>query len=179
MSTRTWRLACGAIFVGLALLGGACRSSKPPKPPKTGPAFRYVIKLDDTLRDATFQVDVLPVNNTTPGEVLTNSVTDYFKPGSDARAVQAIKRFDLSATKSSEVIPLAVPECKPYRYPGFTHIAILADIPMAPPAAGRDPRRLLLPLDPAKWPRKWIGKKNEIQITASRLGLSANPGFNE
>jgi len=138
-----------------------------------------MIKSDDTLRDATFQVDVVPVNNTTPGEVKTNSVTEYFKPGSDLRAVQAIRRFDLAAKRPPEVIDLAVPDCKRYRYPGFTHIAILADIPMAPPAAGPDPRRLLLPLDPAKWPRKWIGKRNEIQITASRLGLSANPGFTE
>lgn len=181
MRTKTWQLVGGAALVALGLLGGACRSNKPPKPPKTGPAFRYVIQLDDTLREAqaAFQVDVVPVNNTTPAALREGSVTDYFKPNSDARTLQAIARFDLSPTNWQVEVNLDTRELRHYRFPGFSHVGILADIGMAPPTAKQDPRRLLLPLDPAKWPRKWIGRKYEILVTASRGGLTSSPGYTE
>lgn len=171
-------LAICLLLVAVALSEG-CSSSRGKRPPKTGPAYTYVIRVDDSLAAAEFSVDVVPVNPTTAPGVKEGSVSEYFKPGSDSRPSSSavISRLVFRSGSREQTVPLGLPERSKYRFPGYSHIAILADIPAGFSGGKDDARRILLPLDPAKWPRRWDGKKNTITVTISRGGVVADPGW--
>jgi hypothetical protein len=167
-----------AVLLGIVLNG--CSSNKPAPPPPTGPSFSYVIQADEhSLAGAAFQVDVLEINSSTRHDIEDVSIPDYFKIGSAVRQSAPILTQFTLAPGQTQRLDLADPQYQRVRFPNASHIAVLA-YPPGDVTVGKngDPRRVLLPLDPNKWPRKWPGKKREITITITRsLGIRVEPGW--
>lgn len=173
-ATRAW-LAAFALIV----LSTGC-GTKTPSRPKTGPPYSYVIEADsNSLAGASFQVDVLKLNVQTRPVIEKISVDDYFKLDSPIRnSAPVIKRLILKAGES-QTINLADPEYQSVRYPSYTDVALIGYPPGQVTAGPNgDPRIIMLPLDPNKWPKEWPGKKNQITVTITRsLGWQPDPGW--
>ncbi len=62
------------------------------------------------------------------------------------------------------------------RFPRYSHLAIIANIPVDLPGSGaKDPRKLFLPLDGAKWPKGALA----ITVTITPVGIRTDPGWLE
>lgn len=168
------------VFAAVVLMG-CTSSSKPPPPPKAGPAYSYTIVVDPSLQGASFQVDVLALNASDKQALENVPIPDYFAPDSQVRASAPVIQKYLMSTQKTEAIDLSQPDYKKYRFPGYSYIAVFANVPGEVTGVGnKDPRRLLLPLDPAKWQPKWPNGKREITITITRsLGIRCDPSWFE
>jgi hypothetical protein len=176
------RIANWICLAVLLLAACSCaRSPSPPPPPSEGPPYTYVIQADPvSLPNATFQVDVLKLNASTKSLYESVPIPEYFQLDSQVRqSAPVLKSLTLKAG-APETINLNDPEYKNIRYPGYSYIAVLAYPPgdYHPSDAKSDPRRKLLPLDPAKWQDKWPGKEREITITITRSGgIQCDPSW--
>lgn len=169
---------CG--ILALLLTGWLMGCKSTPRAPKPGPAFSYVLKADNSLSEANFEVDILPLNSSTKSRLENVSLSEYFAYNSEIRkSAPKLTTFVFSSSEREKRLDLATPEFEHVRYPNYTHLAVLADIPLEVNEGQEDdPRRLLLPLDGNKWPRKWPGDKREITITITRaLGIRVDPGW--
>ena len=162
------------LFLSAGLLVSCGTSARRPDPP--GPPFTYTIRVDgNSLDKANVQVHVLKLNSSTRHQIESVALTDYFGEKSDVRdSAPVIRKFVMTGGGPAERIDLNAPEFKDIRHPNYSYIAILAYPPFPMQVKdGRDPRRLLLPLDPKKWGRK----QRDITITITRaLGVIADPG---
>jgi hypothetical protein len=166
-----------ALLLAVAVGGGGCRSRD--RAPRSGPPYRYVIQVHPSLSDAEFQVDAIAVNASNRGRV-EGSVTEHFRVPEAERPDRIVPTMVFSPAMNRRTIDLKDTQLRKYRYPGYAAVAIFANIPNAALVGRRnDPRRILLPLDRARWPRGWPGKKNEIAITISREGITADPAWIE
>jgi len=158
--------------VGLLAFAGAGCSSKGNghKPPPAGPKFSFVIRVDESLAKADFRVDVIAVNSSTRSAVESANLNDYFAPGKRDPIGLVLTNFNVTPTTHDQ---LRVALDKKVRFPGYSHIAIFADIPAEVKTNKLgDPRRLLLPLDGALWPPK----AKEITISINSTAMRTDPG---
>jgi hypothetical protein len=172
MKTLTGFLLASAVV----LLTACSSSSSAAKPPKTGPKFSFVIGTDDSLKNASFTVDVLLVNASTRKAIESADLGDYFSVGSRTR--ESAKRVRSFRTGDHSPQSLSLEEHQ--RFPGYTHLAILADTPVEITDKTNDLRRLLIPLGRESWRNvKWPGKANEVTVTITSTGIRADPGWVE
>jgi len=163
-----------------ALLSAGCGGKSSAKPPPRGPGYRYVVQLDgNSLPGQRFTVDVVPVNASNKELIQTMSVDDYFNNKANLRNGIQKLGTQVIATGETLVIDLedkARKELAGYRFPGYSHIAVIADSTVRGSNPANDQRRILLPLDPSVWQRDWPGKKREIVVTFSSAGVQSAPG---
>ena len=149
-------------------------------PPKKGPGYKYVVKLHESLSGQKFKVDVVGVNSSNKDRLTAMSVDDYFNNKDNMRSgiTTLLKTKDLS-NGDDLVVDLedkAVPGNLQYRFPGFSHIIVIADSSVRGSNPSNDQRRIILPLNPNLWQRDWPGNKREITVTFSSAGVESSPG---
>lgn len=165
----------GCLILGLT--GCAGGKSSGTKPPKTGPGYSYIVRLDGSLSGQSFQVDVVPLNSHNREQITSMSVDDYFndKNGvrtSTRRLVEGVLSGDKSLTLNLEG---KNKDTQSIRYPAYSHIAVIADSSVRVAGAKGDSRRVLLPLDPNLWARDWPAKKRQITVTFGAAGGVPEP----
>jgi len=181
---KTINPASFLVSVALAILTLGCITGCAGKgstaPPKKGPGYKYVVHLHESLSGQKFKVDVVGVNSSNKDRLTSMSVDDYFNNKDNVRSgitTQVITK--VLANGEDLVVDLedkATPANLQYRFPGFSHIAIIADSSVRGSNPANDQRRILLPLNPNLWPRDWPGKKREITVTFGSAGVEASPG---
>jgi hypothetical protein len=168
-----------ALFIAAMAITGStgCSLLKPKSSsdsrPKTGPVFSYSIKIDKSLEKAEFPIDVVIVNSATRTNLEAISVTEWFAPNASRSGVaRQVASFKVTSKTNG---PFQVKLNRQLRYPGYSHVAILAEIPVdiKTNKAGTDPRRLMLPLDGQKWP----ARTRRVEVTISDTGLRPDPGW--
>jgi hypothetical protein len=173
-----------SVVLALLTLGSltGCASKGSSAPPKKGPGYKYIIKLHaESLAGQRFTVDVIGVNSVNKDRITSLSVDDYFNDKDKLRSgIVTRVASQVIGDGADLVVDLEdkSPEKKgnlQYRYPGFSHIAIIADSTVRGTNPADDLRRILLPLDINSWQRDWPGKKREITVTFSSSGPQVTP----
>lgn len=167
-------------ILSLGLLSG-CAGKKSSAPPKKGPGYKYDIMVDVSLNGQTFTVDVIGVNSSNKDRITGMSVDDYFNDKDKLRSgTEQLATKKMSSSEGAWRVDIESKENEKYskiRYPGFSHIAIIADSNVRGSNPANDQRRILLPLNPALWPDSWPrGEKRTITVTFGSAGVQSSPG---
>lgn len=171
-----------SVVLAILTLGSVtgCTSKGSTAPPKKGPGYKYVVHLHESLAGQKFSVDVVGVNSSNKDRLTGMSVDDYFNNKDNVRSGITTKVVTKVLSNGDDLVvdleDKAAPGNLQYRFPGFSHIAILADSSVRGSNPANDQRRILLPLNPNLWPRDWPGKKREITVTFGSAGVEASPG---
>ena len=150
LKNSTWKriLGLGLVAFLLAGCGGA---------PKMG-RYDYRITLDDALRDTntgmmpSIEVDLVGVNESEKDRWDEQNIDQYFTPRDVVRA--NADRHSMAFTNSNsapKLLKADAPDWGAWIANGATHMFIFASIPLETTASGIDRRRLVLPLDRARW----------------------------
>lgn len=163
-------------ILSLGLLSG-CAGKKSSAPPKKGPGYKYDIKVADSLTGQTFTVDVVAVNSSNKERITGMSVDDYFNNKDNLRSGTVKLASERLSSAAGLTVDLESKTNATFRFPGFSHIAIIADSSVRGPNPANDQRRILLPLNPDLWPRDWPrGEKRTIKVTFGSAGVESVPG---
>lgn len=170
MGTRIWVLG---IAVAASLLAVGCSSS-----PRMG-RFDVVVAMDPELAGRPggapqVVVDLIAVNDTEMAAWSSMSMTEYWKPGGALRAESKQYRFEMPfgpGNTADKKLGRKDGIWQVWKDRGALHLFVLADLPGASgdrPGA-EDGRRLILPLDQARWT-----KTDTIQIVVQRTRAVCN-----
>lgn len=107
------------------------------------------------------EVDVVACNEAEVGRWLGQDMNTY--PSSAMRRDAAKKTFYLSSAKASD--ELAAGDDLWNQWKGAQTLFVLTDLPVPDAGGASDPRRLVLPLDQARW------SGNRIKVRVDRSGL--------
>ena len=167
-------------ILSLGLLSG-CAGKKSSAPPKKGPGYKYKVVVADSLSGQKFRVDVIGVNSSNKDRITGMSVDDYFNKKDNVwDGITTRLESQVVASGGDVVVDLEAkgkPEYQKYRFPGFSHIAIIADSSVRGSNPANDQRRILLPLNPELWPRDWPrGEKRMITVTFGSACVESSPG---
>lgn len=156
-----------------ALLVGGCATV--PKPQ----AFSVSLTLDPALVGTSVQVDLVGANELTDLPKWQNySVTEYWQPGNafrrDARKYTAQFSRDQPNT---QMLLVGDSIWREWLNTGALHLVIIADLPGANTdlPGNADPRRLILPLDKAIWPKGTTTLQVLVQESGLRLLTPRKP----
>lgn len=157
-----------------------CAGKSSAAPPKKGPGYKYIVRLHESLAPQKFSVDVIGVNSSNKDRITSMSIDEYFNNKDNVRSgITTLLVSKVLASGGDLVVDLedkSAPALLQYRFPGFSHIAIIADSSVRGSNPANDQRRILLPLNPNLWPRDWAGKKREIVVTFGSAGVESSPG---
>lgn len=141
----------------------SCSSAPKPK------AYGIQVDLDPALAGSSLQVDLIganPISDLPKFE--TYSVSDYWKPGDALRrdAAKVTLAFG-QGRPTSQTLSATDPAWQRWLQTGAQHLVVLVDLPgiSADRAGNADPRRLILPLDAARW-----GKNTTLHILIQESG---------
>ncbi len=134
-----------------------------------GPKYDVMVSLDEAWtsggRAPTLEVDLVGANPSQAGQLRSASVSQYFSAGDPFRAAQdkATLTFT-SQDPSPKTLSKSDPIWAKWNAAGATDLFVLVNLPGIPDQPGdADPRRLILPLDPARW----TGRELDIAIRRS------------
>lgn len=183
-SLNTALMTLLALATGLALLAG-CATCKPGK--SAGEALTYDINLavGDSLKDASFQLDVVGVNPSELPKWQSYSLKNYFGPRDPVRE-DALKKTFVVPPGSAKVLQVPASDAlwAQWKKAGVQYLVVLADPPFAYPEGkigSQDPRRQLVPLCECYWPKKTKALDLKVQaggisiVTPLREGWTAPP----
>jgi hypothetical protein len=149
MHPTTYRTALSFLALISTFFFASCTSAPRPR------AYGIQVDLDPALAGSSLQVDLIganPVSDLPKYE--TYSVSDYWKPG------DALRRDALKVTLAfgqgrpiSQTLNVTDPAWQRWLQTGAQYLVVLVDLPgiAADRAGNADPRRLILPLDAARW----------------------------
>jgi hypothetical protein len=177
MKNRVFRWFAQAGMLGvLALLFAGCSSCKPGRP---GPIGKYKIEvtLDDSLKSSSVLVDLTGVQSLSLPRWNDYDMAKYWREGDPMRRDADKKTLNfVSGQATTQSLEMTDAIWDKWKAKGVSHIAILADLPIAAASqpGNADPRRQILPLDQCSWPDKTKALKILVQrsgivvLTASR-----------
>lgn len=135
--------------------------------------YTYRVTLDSALRDPTtnmmpsIEVDFVGVNESESDRWIGQNIDDYFTPGNLQRANADRHTMPFTNDKSSaQTLSNRSNIWERWQRSGATNMVILASIPLSSSQFAVDPRRLVLPLDQARWGR---GMTIELLIKPSGI----------
>ena len=154
----------------LTLLVSGCSSCKPGKPGKTK-AYHITVNLDESLKQSSVLVDIVPVTSASKEKWDSYSMSSYWRPG-DARRNDTTDKITLSFISGRLVneIGRLDPRWNKWLAQGVTHMMVLADLPGAPEdkPGSQDLRRQVLSLDSCYWP----DKTTNLIVVVQKSGLT-------
>lgn len=163
MNRHPVRVVLASFALVTAFLLASCASAPKPR------AFTVQVDLDPALSGSSLQVDLIganPVSDLPKFE--SYSVSEYWKPGDplrrDASKVTLAFGQGRAMTQSLDSKNAA---WQRWLQTGAQHLVVLVDLPGVPAdkAGNADPRRLILPLDGARW-----GKTDTLHILIQESG---------
>lgn len=150
MTNRTF-LSLLSMLLLAAMATGCSRA------PRMG-QYTYRVALDEALRDTntgvmpSIEVDLVGVNETERSRWESVDIDDYFAPGNVLRA--NADRFTMAFTNENaqpQLLPGDHAIWEKWKRAGAVNMFILASVPISSDQFAIDPRRLVLPLDQARW----------------------------
>ena len=167
MLKKTW--AAAALVVAVVL--GGCSTA-----PRMG-KYNIEVSMDPELAQRTggapqVQVDLVGVNDTEYQRWVGESMSKYWAPNSDVRSESKLYRSEASfgpGNTATKVLKKNDPMWDTWKKKGAMHLLVLADLPgaQADRPGAEDGRRLILPLDKARW-----SKTDTIKILVQRTRLT-------
>ncbi len=158
------RFAVTAMAAVLACVLGGCGGFG------GGPKYDITVSLDEAWtsggRTPTLEVDLVGANASQAGPLRSASVGQYFSAGDPFRAAQDKATLTFTSQDASpKVLSKSDPIWSKWNAAGATDLFVLVNLPgVAQDQPGdADPRRLILPLDPARW----TGRELSIAIRRS------------
>jgi hypothetical protein len=141
-----------AVFLLIAVIFTGCAPGVRPG------QYTYRVSLDEALRDKnsgmmpSIEVDFVAVNESEKGRWETQDLDDYFSPGNVMRA-NCVRHTMAFTNDKSEPQVLPANDSKWQKWSGSSamDMFIMASIPLSAESPSVDPRRLILPLDQARW----------------------------
>ena len=137
--------------------------------------YTYRVTLDSALRDKntnmmpSIEVDFVGVNESESDRWIGYNIDDYFTPGNPQRANADRYTMPFTNDKSSaQTLSAGSSNWNSWQGSGAKNMIILASIPLSSSQFAVDPRRLVLPLDRARWGR---GMTIELLIKPSGIVL--------
>ena len=138
--------------------------------------YTYRVTLDSALRDSntnmmpSIEVDFVGVNESESDRWLGQNIDDYFTPGNLQRVNADRHTMEFTNDRSSaQTLSAGSGTWNSWQGAGAKNMIILASIPLASSQFAVDPRRLVLPLDQARWGRE--GMTIELLIKPSGIVL--------
>lgn len=135
--------------------------------------YTFRVTLDSALRDSntnmmpSIEVDFVGVNESESDRWLGQNIDDYFTPGNLQRANADRHTMPFTNDRSSpQTLSASDSAWNDWQRAGAKNMIILASIPLASSQFAVDPRRLVLPLDQARWGR---GMTIELLIKPSGI----------
>ena len=118
--------------------------------------YTYRVTLDEALRDngmyPSIEVDFVGVNETESDRWLGQNIDDYFTPGNLQRANADRHTMPFTDDQSSaQTLSAGDGNWNSWSGAGAKKMVILASIPLSSSQFAVDPRRLVLPLNKARW----------------------------
>jgi len=159
-----------AVFLFLGLFFQACETTRLPDP------YYFNVVLDESLEGASVQVDVIGVSRDERDLYANKSVTEYFEPGDSLRQ-SAVKESLIFGRHTSSLQSISASDPIWSRWieeRGAEYVVFLADVPglKEDKPGNADSRRLILPLDKAKWDER----PEIITIEVSSEDILSDPG---
>ena len=163
-------------YISMALLVGAmgffssgCSSCKPGKPGKPK-AYHVTVNLDESLRQGSVLVDLVPANPASLARWEAYSMSKYWKEGDVMRTDAEKVTLSFISGKTVNELGKLDPRWSKWLAQGVTHLVVLADLPGArvDKPGTQDERRQILALDQCYWPNK----TTNLIVQVQRSGLS-------
>lgn len=158
------RVRFGFALLFCSLVFGGCATAPHPQ------AYAVRVTLDKPLVGSSVQVDLVGVNQTDLPKWQNYSVTQYWQPDNPFRrdAQKYAMQFSIN-TANTQVLLNNDPHWSGWLSTGASQLVIIADLPgvITDQTGNADPRRLILPLDRAAWPKN----VNTIDILVQESGL--------
>lgn len=137
--------------------------------------YTYRVTLDSALRNSntkmmpSIEVDFVGVNESESARWTGQNIDDYFTPGNSLRMNADRHTMPFTNDRSApKTLSSGDANWNSWQGAGAKHMIILASIPLASSQFAVDPRRLVLPLDQARWGR---GMTIELLIKPSGIVL--------
>jgi len=141
--------------VALAFFSG-CSSCKPGKDEGAATAYNFNVSPGDSLKDSSFTVDVIGLQQSELQLLQNYSLKKYWKPGDPVRQDLAKLTVDFVPGKQAPfVIQKKDPIWKKWIGSGVQYVAVVADLPgiyEEGKVGSQDPRRQLVPICKCYWP---------------------------
>jgi hypothetical protein len=169
----SWPAVLAAVVGTVLLSGCACG------PGKLGGtrAYNLQIKLDESLKDSSVVVDVIPANSSDLERLKTYSINKYWKPDDTLRQDLSKTHFSfVSSGRLQCTLPAKDPKWKQWKKDGVQYLVIIADLPGVfddGKSGSQDPRRQLLPICKCYW-KSWT-RSLPVEIQASGVRVLAVP----
>lgn len=163
-------LLAGLLAVGTVLLTGCFASCKPGKPGKPK-AYHITVNLDESLKQGSVLVDLVPVTLASLPRWEAYSMNKYWKDGDPMRndADKVTLSFISGQSLTNELGRLDQ-KWNRWMAQGVTHMVVLADLPGArqDKPGNQDERRQIVSLDPCAWPKK----TTNVTVQVQRSGIN-------
>ena len=152
-------LLLSALVSATVGLTAGCESV--PKPQ----AYDVIVSLDDSLKDASLEVDLVGVDASTSNMLANKSVTDYFRPGDATRA--SVMRHTMKFRREDsrrKTLSKSDPTWRKWLDEGGEQLFVIAFLPgsFQDSPGNADPRRVILSLMNDQW------ETAEFKITLSK-----------
>ena len=162
---------------GLAVVTflSGCASCKPGKPGKPK-AYHVTVNLDESLKQASVLVDLIPASVASLPRWESYSMTKYWKDGDPMRAdADKVTLSFVSGQSLTNELARLDPKWTKWLAQGATHLVVLADLPgaRADKSGTQDERRQIVALDPCHWPDKTTNLI--VQVQRSGLNIQTPP----
>ena len=169
MKNRMQRFLLLVAVTSIAAVVAGCSACKPGKP---GPAGKYTIEVtvDDSLKQASFPVDIVGVNAASLPRWQSYLMSEYWKPRDPMRADADKVELNFAAGGPlTRTLDIKDPKWDQWKKKGVTHVLILAYLPggYVDKEGVQDSRRQILPLDVCHWP----DDTEKLSLLVKRSGI--------
>lgn len=168
--TKTVRcLACAGVLMTVAVALQGCGGIG---------QYNVAVRRSDSLEPKNIRFDIIGLNPSEIQRLSEYPVDTYWKNDDSvrSRASRTSMQFPAGSKDSTLTLPKTDAKWGEWKDRGVTHLLVVADVPDIRPTPGStaDPRRVLIPLDKARWSWKYTyvpGSELELKVLIEPDGL--------
>jgi hypothetical protein len=165
------RFVSAAAMLGFLMYFTGCSSCKPGKDEGAAKAYNFKVSPGESLKESSFRVDIIGLQQSELQMLQTYSLKKYFKPGDPVRQdLTKVTAEFVPGKQDAFVIKKTDPIWKKWLGSGVQYVAVIADLPGLydeGKVGSQDPRRQLVPLCECYW----TGGVKELNVEVRAGGV--------